>query len=92
MSSSNAAAIRRRAGIQPSTPTPTPQPSTTTISSTDKSQPRKLTLPEVITNFDQRINKLEENIKSSTQMPSNVSNLIEPDDIRSVLNEYNDRF
>lgn len=92
MSSSNAAAIRRRAGIQPSTPTPTPQPSTTTISSTDQSQPRKLTLPEVIANFDQRINKLEENIKSSTQMPSNVSNLIEPDDIRSVLNEYNDRF
>ena len=90
MSSSNAAAIRRRAGIQPSTPTPTPTPprSTTSNSSTDQSQARKLTLPEVITNFDQRIGKLEENIKSSAQMPSNASNAIEPDDLQNVLSEY----
>lgn len=94
MSSSNAAAIRRRAGIQPSTPTPTPTPprSTTSNSSTDQSQARKLTLPEVITNFDQRIGKLEENIKSSAQMPSNASNAIEPNDLQNVLSEYNDRF
>lgn len=94
MSSSNAAAIRRRAGIQPSTPTPTPTPprSTTSNSSTDQSQARKLTLPEVISNFDQRIGKLEENIKSSAQMPSNASNAIEPNDLQNVLSEYNDRF
>ena len=96
MSSSNAAAIRRRVGIQSSTPTPTPTPtpprSTTSNSSTDQSQARKLTLPEVISNFDQRIGKLEENIKSSSQMPINASNAIEPDDLQNVLSEYNDRF
>ena len=82
MSSSNAAAIRRRAGIQPSTPTPAPTPnqtssrSTTSNSTADLSQARKLTLPEVIANFDERIGKLEENIKSSPQMPRNASNCL----------------
>ena len=96
MSSSNAAAIRRRAGIQPSTPVSTPPPTTTSSRSTTSNsaadQPRKLTLPEVIANFDQRINKLEENIKSSPQMPSNASSSIEPNELQNVLNEYNDRF
>jgi hypothetical protein len=96
MSSSNAAAIRRRAGIQPSTPAPAPTPtssrSTASNSTADQSQARKLTLPEVISNFDQRIGKLEENIKSSTQMPSNASNSIQPDDLQNLLSEYNDRF
>ena len=98
MSSSNAAAIRRRAGIQPSTPAPGPAPTPTSSRSTasnstaDQSQARKLTLPEVISNFDQRIGKLEENIKSSAQMPRNASNSIEPDDLQNLLSEYNDRF
>lgn len=91
MSTSNAAAIRRRAGIQSSTPTPSPSPtprSTASNTPADQSQPRKLTLPEVVSNFDQRISKLETDIKSSPQMPSSV----EPNDLRNVLNEYNERF
>lgn len=91
MSTSNAAAIRRRAGIQSSTPTPSPSPtphSTTINTPADQSQPRKLTLPEVISNFDKRISKLETDIKSSPQMPSSL----EPNDLHNLLNEYNERF
>lgn len=99
MSTSNAAAIRRRANIQPSTPTPTPTSSRSTTSNftssntpVDQSQPRRLTLPEVVANFDQRISKLESDINSSPQMPNSTSSSIEPNDLRTVLNEYNERF
>lgn len=96
MSSSNAAAIRRRAGINPSPPTPT---STTAnrASSTTPPAPaqdaRKLTLPEVISNFDKRIIQLEENIKAvSGQRPTAISEQNVPSNINEVLDEFSLRF
>jgi predicted nucleic acid-binding Zn-ribbon protein len=93
MSSSNAAAIRRRAGIQASTPTPSPTPSSTASNTpADQSQPRKLTLPEVVANFDQRISKLEKDINSTPQLSGSTSNSVELDNLGNILNEYNERF
>ena len=94
MSTSNAAAIRRRANVQPTTPTPTPNSSRSTTSNptVDQSQPRKLTLPEVVANFDQRISNLEKDIHSTSQMSNTMSNSIQSDELRNILNEYNERF
>jgi len=96
MSSSNAAAIRRRAGINPqpatSGPASTSRPSST-ASPVTKSDPPKLTLPEVISNFDKRIIKLEENIKNiSGQRPLSISEQNVPSNINEVLDEFNLRF
>jgi hypothetical protein len=102
MSSSNAAAIRRRAGINPPAPTPAPtsnqrQPSSSTsnVSSTQSQETsRKLTLPEVISVFDKRISKLEENIKSASNQTSNVmqSSSDTPSNLNEILGEFNMRF
>jgi hypothetical protein len=102
MSSSNAAAIRRRAGINPPAPTPAPtsnqrQPSSSTsnVSSTQSQETsRKLTLPEVISVFDKRISKLEENIKSASNQPSNVMQASSdtPSNLNEILGEFNMRF
>jgi len=98
MSSSNAAAIRRRAGINPQPATSGPGPATTSRSSSSapsvtKTDPPKLTLPEVISNFDKRIIKLEENIKNiSGQRPLSISEQNVPSNINEVLDEFNLRF
>lgn len=99
MSSSNAAAIRRRAGINPPTPTPAPtsnqrQPSNTSSSAQSPDAPRKLTLPEVISVFDKRISKLEENIKSTSNQTSNAmqASLDTPSNLNEILGEFNMRF
>lgn len=100
MSSSNAAAIRRRAGINPPAPTPastsTQRQSSATSSSSAQSQeaPRKLTLPEVISVFDKRISKLEENIKSTSNQTTNMmqSSSDTPSNLNEILGEFNMRF
>jgi hypothetical protein len=102
MSSSNAAAIRRRAGINPSTPTPAPtsnqRQSSSASSASSSAQspdaPRKLTLPEVITVFDKRISKLEENIKSTSNQTSTTMQTLSdaPSNINEILGEFNMRF
>ena len=102
MSSSNAAAIRRRAGINPPAPTPAPasnqrQPSSASSAASSASLPdtsRKLTLPEVISVFDKRISKLEENIKSVSNQTSNVmqSSSDTPSNLNEILGEFNMRF
>jgi hypothetical protein len=100
MSSSNAAAIRRRAGINPPSPTPAPtsnQRQTSNASSSSASLPetsRKLTLPEVISVFDKRISKLEENIKSASNQPSNAMQASSdtPSNLNEILGEFNMRF
>ncbi len=102
MSSSNAAAIRRRAGINPPAPTPAPnstqrQPSNMSSTSSSSSVPdtsRKLTLPEVISVFDKRISKLEENIKSTSNQTSNAMQALSdaPSNINEILGEFNMRF
>jgi hypothetical protein len=100
MSSSNAAAIRRRAGINPPAPTPAPtsnqrqpsNPSSSSASLPDTS--RKLTLPEVISVFDKRISKLEENIKSASNQTTNMmqSSSDTPSNLNEILGEFNMRF
>lgn len=100
MSSSNAAAIRRRAGINPPTPTPastsSQRQSSAASSTSAQSQeaPRKLTLPEVISVFDKRISKLEENIKSTSNQTTNImqSSSDTPSNLNEILGEFNMRF
>jgi hypothetical protein len=99
MSSSNAAAIRRRAGINTPTPTPVPtqrQPPNASSTSSAQSQeaPRKLTLPEVISVFDKRISKLEENIKFVSNETSNatLASSDTPSNLNEILGEFNMRF
>lgn len=98
MSSSNAAAIRRRAGINPPSPTPAStstqrQPSAASSASVPDTS-RKLTLPEVISVFDKRISKLEENIKSASNNTSNAmqSSADTPSNLNEILGEFNMRF
>ena len=99
MSSSNAAAIRRRAGINPPAPTPAPnanqrQPSSAASSTQAQDAPRKLTLPEVISVFDKRISKLEENVKSASNQTSNIMQASSdtPSNLNEILGEFNMRF
>lgn len=100
MSSSNAAAIRRRAGINPPSPTPastSTQRQPSAASSSSASVPdasRKLTLPEVISVFDKRISKLEENIKSASNQTSNAMQASSdtPSNLNEILGEFNMRF
>jgi len=107
MSQSNAAAIRRRTTPaqvgSPTTPPSLPgQPGRSTPATSVASPPTQgLTLQQVITTFDKRINKLETDIQSmqstsmqstSMQSTSNTNNIIPTDDIPSILSEFNSRF
>ena len=95
MSSSNAAAIRRRAGINP-------QPATTASASTSRSSSAappinapdapKLTLPEVIAIFDKRISQLETTKTVSSQSSFGSSEQVVPSNLNEVLDEFNLRF
>ena len=93
MSSSNAAAIRRRAGINPQ---PVTAGSTSTSSSSSASTPvttnaTKMTLPEVISNFDKRISQLEVKTVSS-ESSRGSSDPVVPNNLNDVLDEFNHRF
>lgn len=81
MSAANAAAIRRRANIQ-STPPPVPMPNPQTINNASQQNPQKLTLTQYITNLDQRIKNIEDNVgkNESTTFDS------------KLIEEYNTRF
>jgi hypothetical protein len=95
MSRSNAAAIRRRTGLSPSEtpPAPTPSSNPASTSSANQQEPRKLTLPEVITLFDSRISKLEANLKPmSEQVASNTSSSTNISNLNEILDEFNHRF
>ena len=93
MSSSNAAAIRRRVGTTSSTP-PVPSNSTTPIQPTNAEPAKKLTLQEVISVFDTRITALETEFKSSNSSISrtSLSNIDENGELAGVLDEFNHRF
>ena len=83
MSSSNAAAIRRRAGTQqPDTPAINTQQSsknTTKVSS-------QMTLQQVISTVDKRLNQLEK-LAGNSESANNDNN-----DISSIVTEFNSRF
>jgi hypothetical protein len=88
MSAANAAAIRRRANNQPTTPTPsnTPTNNTNAIPQTapaNNNQPG-LTLKQVINNLDNRISSLE----TKTPDINGIDTVFSP----TVMEEFNARF
>jgi len=86
MSSSNAAAIRRRVGNQVSAPPEPPQSGRPAIvlDSDQSTKTSGMTLQEVITHFNKRITSLEEN-----KQPVNIATT---DELNPIIQEFNDRF
>jgi len=93
MSSSNAAAIRRRTGVNTAV-SPIPTNSSTIKQPVVDEPPKKLTLQEVISVFDTRITSLEQLSNSSTggKSSNTLSNIAENGEITEVLDEFNHRF
>ena len=91
MSSSNAAAIRRRVGPQGApAPTPTPTQSTAQSSaSAPSSAPAQMTLQQVISTVDKRLSQLETIVQSNN---NNANNNNESSDLPLVVDEFNNRF
>ena len=93
MSSSNAAAIRRRVGAQ-GVPAPTPGQSTPNMptppsNSAQPSVPTQMTLQQVISTVDKRLNQLETIVKSNN---NNTSNNEVSSDLPLIVDEFNNRF
>jgi len=84
--SSNAAAIRRRAGTQPTDTTAknTPQPSNNTSQTSSK-----MTLQQVISTVDKRLNQLEK-LAGNSESANNDNNT--NNDISGIVTEFNSRF
>jgi hypothetical protein len=90
MSTSLAAAKKRRAPATAQVPSPFPgqQPNSSLAPQQQQPPPQGLTLPQVISLVDKRLLTLESTVKSSstdetTQIPSNITD---------VLDEFNGRF
>jgi len=93
MSSSNAAAIRRRVGAQ-GVPTPAPAQSTPnmpTPPSNPPSAPVQMTLQQVISTVDKRLTQLETIVKSNANNNDNNNNN-ESSDLPLIVDEFNNRF
>lgn len=89
MSSSNAAAIRRRVGAQ-GVPAPVPTQSTAQSSaSAPSSAPAQMTLQQVISTVDKRLTQLETIVKSNN---NNTNNNNDSSDLPLVVDEFNNRF
>lgn len=88
MSSSNAAAIRRRVGPQ-AAPAPIPSnASTQSSNSNPPSTPTQMTLQQVISTVDKRLTQLETIVKSN----NNNTNNNDSSDLPLVVDEFNNRF
>jgi len=90
MSSSNAAAIRRRVGAQ-GVPAPVPTQSTSSAQSSTSapsSAPTQMTLQQVISTVDKRLTQLETIVQSN----NNNNNNNESSDLPLVVDEFNNRF
>ena len=92
MSSSNAAAIRRRVGAQ-GVPAPVPTQSTPNMptsssASAPSSAPAQMTLQQVISTVDKRLTQLETIVKSN----NNNTNNNDSSDLPLVVDEFNNRF
>ena len=96
MSSSNAAAIRRRVGAQGvPTPAPTPGQSTPNMPTppsnlNPQSVPAQMSLQQVISTVDKRLTQLETIVKSNNNNANNNSN--ESSDLPLIVDEFNNRF
>ena len=91
MSSSNAAAIRRRVGAQ-GVPVPTPGLSSSSAQSSTSapsSAPAQMTLQQVISTVDKRLTQLETIVQSNN---NNATNNNESSDLPLVVDEFNNRF
>jgi hypothetical protein len=71
MNNSNAAAKKRRAGIQPTTPTPS-NPSSSTSNPSQNINTTGLTLPQVIAVIDHRLLNLESFMKESKNLDNTI--------------------
>ena len=100
MSASNAAAVRRRVGNQNNPPIPggastTPSTSTQNNASVSTKQ-TGMTLQEVISHFNKKIQSLEETVSkiSPTTSVSSTSGTPTPnsDELNVIFREFNDRF
>lgn len=100
MSASNAAAVRRRVGNQNNPPIPggastTPSTSTQNNASVSTKQ-TGMTLQEVISHFNKKIQSLEETVSkiSPTTSDSSTSGTSTPDsgELNVIFREFNDRF
>jgi len=93
MSSSNAAAIRRRVGAQgvPATaPTQsTPNMPTPPSNSNPQSAPAQMSLQQVISTVDKRLTQLETIVQSNN---NNSDNRNESSDLPLIVDEFNNRF
>ena len=92
MSSSNAAAIRRRVGAQ-GVPTPgqsTPNMPTPPSNLNPQSVPAQMSLQQVISTVDKRLTQLETIVKSNNNNANNNSN--ESSDLPLIVDEFNNRF
>jgi hypothetical protein len=91
MSSSNAAAIRRRVGAQ-GLPAPAPGQSTPnmpTPPSNPQSVPAQMSLQQVISTVDKRLTQLETIAKSNN---NNNDNSNESSELPLIVDEFNNRF
>ena len=95
MSSSNAAAIRRRVGAQ-GVPVPTPGLSSSSAQSSTSapsSAPTQMTLQQVISTVDKRLTQLETIVQSNNNNNANTNtNNNESSDLPLVVDEFNNRF
>ena len=94
MSSSNAAAIRRRVGAQ-GVPAPAPTPGQTTSNmprppsgSATPTTPSQMTLQQVISTVDKRLSQLETIVQSN----NNNTNNNESTELPLIVDEFNNRF
>ena len=100
MSASNAAAVRRRVGSQNNPPIPGGASTTSSTSTQNNaSVPTKqtgMTLQEVISHFNKKIQSLEETVSkiSPTASGSSTSGTSTPnsDELNVIFREFNDRF
>lgn len=87
MSSSNAAAIRRRVGAQ-GVPAPTPNMPTPSIST----PPAQMTLQQVISTVDKRLSQLETIVQSNIKDNNKNDNSNDSSDLPLIVDEFNNRF
>jgi len=96
MSSSNAAAIRRRVGAQ-GVPSPAPGQSTSNMprppsGSATPTTPSQMTLQQVISTVDKRLSQLETIVQSNNDNNNNNTNNNESSELPLIVDEFNNRF
>ena len=89
MSSSNAAAIRRRAGAAAQVP-PAPQNSP----ANNQPNPNQMTIEQVLKTMSSRIKTLEQQITGMSNIPNTNNNITDSisNDISNIVDEFNNRF